>query len=166
MRYWTGALIAFLLAIVQASSVEQFKIMGVSPNLMLVFLVAWLVVRGLDDVLPMILVSGITLGLVGLQSPGVVLLALLPIAGFGVIRELHIIHSDLVLVLFIVFGSTIAYEMVMLLSTMASGGTLDIMTGIESFVIPAAIVNVALAPFVYFFMRFAKPAKRMGQLSF
>ena len=54
MRYWIGAAIAFLLALVQASSIEQFKILGVSPNLMLVLLVSWLVVRGLDDVLPMI----------------------------------------------------------------------------------------------------------------
>ena len=75
MRYVTGAAIAFMLALVQASSVEQFRIIGVAPNLLLVFLVSWLVVRGLDDVLPMVAVAGITLGLVGLQTPGLALLA-------------------------------------------------------------------------------------------
>ena len=166
MRYWTGAVIAFLLAIVQASSVEQFKILGVSPNLMLVFLVAWLVVRGLDDVLPMLLVSGITLGLVGLQSPGVVLLALLPVVGLGMVRELHIVHSDFVLALLLIIPATLAYETVMLLSVMATGGTLDFMAGLRAAVVPAAIVNVALMPFVFAVMRFAKPADRRGQLSF
>ncbi|MBI5288754.1 MAG: hypothetical protein HY873_07250 [Chloroflexi bacterium] len=169
MRYWTGAAIAFFLAIVQASSVEQFKILGVSPNLLLVFLVAWLVVRGLDDVLPMLFVAGVTFGLVGLQPPGVILLALLPIAGFGVLRELHVVHSDLILVVLLVFGASLMYETVMLGSIMATGGVRgvpEIGTGLRAAVVPAAIVNVALAPAVYFVMRFARPAQRRGQLSF
>ncbi len=166
MRYWTGGLIAFFLAIVQASSVEQFKVLGVSPNLMLVFLVAWLVVRGVEDVLPMIFVAGVTLGLVGLQSPGVVLLALLPVAVLGLVREMHIVHSDFVLALLLVFGTSLAYETVMLLSVMATGGTLDVVVGLRSTVVPAAIVNVGLMLPVYIFMRFAKPSDRRGQLSF
>ena len=87
MRYITGTVIAFALALVQASSIQQFRIVGVTPNLMLVFLVAWLVVRGLDDVLPMIAVAGVTSGLIGLQTPGIVLLALLPIAALGLLRD-------------------------------------------------------------------------------
>lgn len=166
MRYWGGAVIAFFMAIVQASSVEQFKMLGVSPNLMLVFLVAWLVVRGLDDVLPMIFVGGVTLGLVGLQPPGVILLALLPIAGLGAIRELHVVHSDLILVLALVFGASLAYEVVILGSVMATGGVLEITTGLRATVLPAAIVNVALTPPVYLLMRLARPVERRGQLSF
>jgi uncharacterized membrane protein YjgN (DUF898 family) len=80
MRYWAGGAFAFFLALFQAASVEQFKILGVAPNLLLVLIVSWLVVRGLDDVLPMIAVAGLTLSFVGLQSPGLALLALLPIA--------------------------------------------------------------------------------------
>jgi cell shape-determining protein MreD len=166
MRYWTGALIACFLAIVQASSVEQFKILGVSPNLMLVFLVAWLVIRGLDDVLPMVFVAGVTFGLVGLQSPGVVLLALLPIAGLGAFREMHVIHSDLILVLALVFGASLAYEVVTLASVMATGGGFDVAAALRATVIPAAIVNVVIAGPVYFIMRFARPSQRRGQLSF
>jgi len=166
VRYWTGAVIAFFLAIVQASSVEQFKVLGVSPNLLLVFLVAWLVIRGLDDVLPMIFVAGVTFSLVGLQSPGLVLLALLPVAGFGVLRELHVVHSDLILVLLLVFAASLAYELVILGSIMATGGPLDVSTALRATVVPAAMVNVALAPVVYGMMRFARPAQRRGQLSF
>lgn len=166
MRYWIGALIAFLLAIVQASSMEQFKIIGVSPNLLLVMLVGWLVVRGLDDVLPMLFVGGVTFGLVGLQPPGVVLLALLPIAGLGIVRELHVVHSDLVLMLLIVAGASIAYEVVMTGSVMATGGVLDPMAALEATVVPVMIVNVCLAPFVYGFMRLLKVEARQGRLSF
>jgi hypothetical protein len=104
--------------------------------------------------------------LVGLQPPGVVLLALLPIAVLGTVRELHVVHSDFVLVLALVFAASLAYETVILLSIMATGGALDFSTGFSSTVLPAAIVNLAITPFVFFVMRFAKPAHRRGQLSF
>ena len=166
MRYWLGAAFAFFLALFQAASIDQFKVLGVAPNLMLVLLVAWLVVRGLDDVLPMVAVAGITLGLVGLQTPGLVLLALLPIAGLGFVRELHVIHSDLLLVLVLVAAATLAYEAILLLSVMATGGVLDISTAVTRALVPAAIVNVAIAPPVYLVMRLAKPEDRRRRLSY
>ncbi len=166
MRYITGGTIAFVLALVQASSIEQFKIVGATPNLLLVLLVSWLVVRGLDDVLPMIAVAGVTTGLIGLQTPGLVLLALLPIAGFGVLREMHVIHNDLVLALGLVFAASVAYEVVILLSVMATGGALDPLAALRSAVLPAAIVNVAMTPFVYAVMRFARPSSRSRRLAY
>jgi cell shape-determining protein MreD len=166
MRYWIGGVLAVFLALLQAASIEQFKIIGVAPNLMLVLLVAWLVVRGLDDVLPMLFVAGVTLGLVGSQTPGLVLLALLPIAAFGVVRELHVVHSDAVLVLGLVLASTVAYELILLLSVMATGGVLDVRTAFVHAVVPAALVNVVLALPVYAVMRLAKPVDTRRRLSY
>ena len=166
MRYWTGSAIALFLALMQASSVEEFKVLGVTPNLLLVLLVSWLVVRGLDDVLPMIAVAGVTIGFVGLQAPGLVLLALLPIAGLGVLRELHVIHSDLLLVLTFVLAATVAYELIIVASLMLTGGGLDLLAALRSAVVPAAIVNLALTPPVYVVMRLAKPSDRRNRLAY
>jgi len=167
MRYWTGGAIAISLALLQAASIEQFRVLGVSPNLMLVLLVSWLVVRGLDDVLPMLFVAGVTLGLIGSQTPGLVLLALLPIAGFGIVRELHVVHSDTLLALALVLLSSVAYELVLLASVLISGGVLDVGVAMTQTVLPAAIVNVALAPPVYLLMRLlAKPAEPRRRLAY
>jgi rod shape-determining protein MreD len=166
MRYWTGAVIALFLALLQASSIEQFKVLGVTPNLLLVLLVSWLVVRGLDDVLPMIAVAGITMGFVGLQTPGLVLLALLPIAGLGVARELHVIHSDLLLVLALVLVATVAYESIIVATLVASGGGYDLAAALRSAIVPSALVNVLLTPPVYVVMRLAKPALRRNRLTY
>jgi hypothetical protein len=166
MRYWTGSAIAILLALLQASSVEEFRVLGVTPNLLLVLLVSWLVVRGLDDVLPMIAVAGVTIGFVGLQTPGLVLLALLPIAGLGILRELHVIHSDILLVLAFVLAATVAYELIIVASLVLSGGGFDLLAALRSAVVPAAIVNLALAPPVYVVMRLAKPSDRRNRLAY
>ena len=157
MRYWAGGAFAFFLALFQAASVEQFKVLGVAPNLMLVLIVSWLVIRGLDDVLPMIGVAGLTLSFVGLQSPGLVLLALLPVVGLGLVRELRIIHSDTMLVLALVVASTSMYELVLLASVMATGGVLDVRTALAGALLPSVLVNLAITPPVHLVMRLAKP---------
>lgn len=166
MRYWTGAAVALFLALLQASSIEQFKVVGVTPNLLLVLLVSWLVVRGLDDVLPMIAVAGITIGFVGLQTPGLVLLALLPIVGLGLLREMHVIHSDLLLVLAFVAAATVAYESIIVASLVATGGGYDVVAALRSAVIPAAIVNVIITPPVYVVMRLARLSSRHNRLAY
>jgi len=166
MRYWAGAALAFALAIVQASSVSQFRIFGATPNLLLVMLVAWLVVRGLEDVLPMIGVAGVTLGLVGLQTPGVALLALLPVALLGVAREAHVLHSQLLLALALVAAASFAYHAVLLLAVFAGGGVFAPLVALRAVVLPAAVVNVVLAIPVYGLMRFVATPARRGALSF
>lgn len=165
MRYLAGSAIAFMLAIVQASSVEQFHILGVTPNLMLVFLVSWLVVRGVDDALPMIGVSAVTLGLVGMQDPGLVLLAMVPLALLGLAREMHVVHSETLLVLALVAAATAAYETVLLGGVVVSELGGDLLLGIRSLVLPAVIVNLALALPIYLPMRLARPAPRRGWLA-
>ena len=165
MRYWAGGALAFFLALFQAASVEQFKILGVAPNLVLVLLVAWLVVRGLDDVLPMVAVAGITLSFIGLQTPGLVLLAMMPVGAFGVVREARLIHSDVVLVVALVAASTVGYELVLLAGVMLTGGVLDMATALSRAVVPAVIVNLAITAPVYAVMRVAKPHGDRHRLS-
>jgi hypothetical protein len=165
VRYFIGSVIAFFLALIQASSVQQFHALGVTPNLLLVLLVSWMVVRGLEDVLPLILVSGVTLGLVGLESPGLLLLALLPVAALGTVRELHVIHSETVLALATVAPATPAYEVVLIASVMADGGELAPVAALRFIVAPAVLVNLALTPPVYLLMRLARPAPRRGRLA-
>ncbi len=166
MRYWLGGAFVVFLALVQSSSVQQFNVLGVVPNLMLVLLVCWLVVRGLEDVLPMVGVAGVTLGFIGLQTPGLVLLALLSIPAFGIVRELRIVHSDFLLALAIVAASSLTYECVMLAGVMLGGGQRDVIAAVADDLLPAMLVNLAITPPVYFLMRLARPADRGRRLSY
>ena len=166
MRYLVGAAIAAALALVQVSSVQQFVLFGVAPNLVLVMLVCWLVVRGLDDVLPMVAVAGLTLGLIDLQTPGLVMLALVvAIAATGAIRELHVVHSEWILMLVLVAIASVIYEGILLLHVLATGGVFDPLAGLLNAVLPAAVVNLIIAPPVYLLMRQARPAAQRNAYS-
>jgi hypothetical protein len=105
--------------------------------------------------------SGLALGFVGLQTPGLVLLAVLvPVVAVGAVRELRVIHSDLLLALASIAVATGLYESIMLAGVMATGGVFDPVTAYRETVLPAAIVNLALMPPVFAVMRLAKPAVR------
>jgi cell shape-determining protein MreD len=164
MRYAFGALTAFFIALLQASSVEQFRVVGVAPNLLFVLLACWLVIRGLDDVLPMVGVAGVTTSMIGLQTPGLVLLALLPMVGFGIVRELHIIQSEALLALALVFLASLAYESVLMLGIAASGGVFDPSTAMTHVVLPSAALNLAITPLVFVVMRLTRPAATRRRL--
>ena len=159
MRYVIGALLALAIALVQVSSVQQFRLLGVSPNLVLVFLVCWVVVRGFEDALPMVAVCGLMVGLIDLQTPGLVMLALLvAIGAAGLVRETHVIHSEIVLAALLVLLATLLYEGVLLTAAMITGGVFDPADGLVNAVLPAAIVNLVITPPVYLLMRLTRPA--------
>ena len=161
MRYLLGALIAAALALVQVSSAQQFYLLGVSPSLVLVFLVCWLVVRGLDDVLPMVAVTGLLIGMIDLQTPGLVMLALVAaIAAAGFVRELHVVHSETLLVIALVLMSSVIYEGVLFLSVLATGGPFAPVDGLVDTILPAALVNLVITLPVYLLMRLARPASQ------
>ena len=63
-------------------------------------------------------------------------------------------------------GATLAYETIMLGGVIATGGRLDIEAGFRSVVVPSALVNLGMTPFVYGAMRFARPTERRNRLSY
>jgi len=166
MRYVMGALLALAIVLVQVSSVQQFRLLGVSPNLVLVVLVAWVVVRSFDDALPMVAICGLLTGLIDLQTPGLVMLALLiATAAAGALRELHIIHSETVLLLLCVLAGSILYEGTLFAATLVAGGVFDPVAGFGDAVLPAAVVNVIIALPIYLLMRLGRAQKPRGAYS-
>jgi rod shape-determining protein MreD len=156
MRYAVGGLAACLIALVQASSAQQFEMLGVVPNVLLVIVIAWLVVRGPDDVLPMAGVAGVLIGLIGVQTPGLALLAMvLAVAAGALVRELHVVHSDFVLAALLTLGGSMIYELVVLAGAMAAGAALEPAAALRYAVLPAAAVNLSLLPPIFFVMRLA-----------
>jgi hypothetical protein len=106
---------------------------------------------------------------VGLQTPGLILIALLaPLAVFGVVRELKVVHSETLLTVTLVLGASLLYETIMLAWVMATGGVFDPGRGLTDVVLPAAIVNLAIALPVYLMMRLVRPSlpRRRNAYSF
>ncbi|HEX5369293.1 MAG TPA: rod shape-determining protein MreD [Dehalococcoidia bacterium] len=80
MSYYVGIVLVFLFALAEASVMPMFRVHDLQPNLVLILLVVWLVVRGQDEAYVLIPIGGVIIGLVDGAPMGTALLGLAPIA--------------------------------------------------------------------------------------
>jgi rod shape-determining protein MreD len=80
VSYYIGVPLLLLVALIEVSVLPMFRIYGLQPNLLLVLLIAWLIVRGANEAFVLAPVGGILLGLVDGAPAGTALIGLAPLA--------------------------------------------------------------------------------------
>ena len=80
VSYYVGIALVLVTALLEASVLPLFRVQGLQPNLTLVLLMAWLIVRGAEEAYVLIPIGGFFLGLVDGAPMGTALLALAPVA--------------------------------------------------------------------------------------
>ncbi len=80
MSYYVGIVLVTLFALAEASVMPLFRVHDLQPNLVLILLVIWLVVRGQEEAYVLIPVGAVVLGLVGGAPMGTALIGLAPVA--------------------------------------------------------------------------------------
>jgi rod shape-determining protein MreD len=149
LRYYIGVPLVLLAAIVQTASLPLFSVFGAHPNLVLILLVSWTIVRGRGEAMVLIPLAGLALGLLDSQPLGLHLLALVPLALLALAHELRLMEADFLMALAIVFLATLAYEGVFLIVLRLTGESMDWWGNVSQLIIPAAIANTLLTPPVY-----------------
>ncbi|MGA2285398.1 MAG: rod shape-determining protein MreD [Dehalococcoidia bacterium] len=142
MKYVFATLLLLLTALVQTSVMPAFPIFGVSPNLVLVLLVCWTVIRGRQEAMVVIPIGGLCLSLLGSQPVGVALLAAVPVLLLSELEALNLTPSNLVLALAVAFLSSLIYEAVLLVALRLEGDSVGWLAALMRVVIPTSIVNV------------------------
>ncbi len=154
-------LLAILVAVIaQMSILPAFSIFGVQPNLIIVLLVAWMAVRGQQEVLLLIPAAGLVQGLLDSQPLGLAMLALAPLILMTEVGELKLVESDLVPAVVVCALATLVYETAILLTLAATGERPDWLASVLDVLVPAAIANVLLLVPVYGVVRLASLDRR------
>jgi rod shape-determining protein MreD len=125
MRYVIAAVLVLLVAVAQTSALSSFRVLGVHANLMLVLLLSWAMVRGLEEAMVVVPMGGLALGLMDSQPLGAAMLALIPLVLLTEIREARIIQGDFLLAILLILLSTLAYEVVILITLQVTGETVQ-----------------------------------------
>jgi rod shape-determining protein MreD len=149
MRYVIAAILVLFVAAFQTSALTSFRVLGVHANLMLVLLLSWAMVRGLDEAMVVAPMGGLALGFLDGQPLGAAMLALIPLVLLTEIREARIIQGDFLLAVLLILLSTLAYEAIILIILRVTGETVQWWGTLSRVVVPAAIVNALLVPPVY-----------------
>ena len=149
MRYVIAAVLVLLVAVVETSVLPSFRVLGVHANLMLVLLLSWAMVRGMEEAMVVVPLGGLALGLMDGQLLGAAMLALIPLVLLTEIREARIIEGEFLLAVLLILLSTLAYEVIILIILRVTGDTVQWWGILSRVVVPAAIVNALLVPPVY-----------------
>lgn len=127
----------------------HLAIMGVKPDLVLLMVISWSLLRGAQEGVIWALVGGMGLDLVSGAPFGtstVILVALSLLAGLG---ELSVFRTRIALPLIATLIATLAYDLFFLLLLYAEGRSIAWTYSLTKVALPSTLVNVLLSPFVY-----------------
>ncbi len=144
-----AAAVLFLGALLQTSIVPVFSLLGTHPNVPLVVVVCWAIVRGQREALVVVPIAGIAVGLLDGQPLGTALLALIPVVLLAELREVRIVEGDFLLALVTIVVATLAYETIFLVTLRLTGETVYWWGSFSRIIVPTAIVNALLMPPLY-----------------
>ena len=127
----------------------HLTIMGVKPDLMLLMVISWSLLRGAQEGVIWALVGGMGLDLLSGAPFGTSTVALVALSLLAGVGELSVFRTRLALPLVATLVATLAYDLFFLLLLYARGYSIAWADSLIKVVLPSTLFNVLLAPFVY-----------------
>jgi hypothetical protein len=144
LSYWVGVPLLFLTALAEVSVLPLFRVFGLQPNLVLVVLTAWIMVRGQEEVFYLIPLGGIFLGLAEGAPPGAALIALAPIVVLHELRGARLSEGQLLIALVFTVAVTVLYHLVYLVVFAIEGEGSSLVVGAVRVILLSSIFNVLI----------------------
>lgn len=162
MKYVVAFIAAWLLAVANVSAMPYLKVLGVTPDLVLIFAACWAVIRADDEALVVVPVAGLLRDLLSSDPVGASMLAFIPIVALAAIVRLQMLDSDFLPALAVVAAGTLAFGVIHTSVLAATGQPIDIFYTVLRVIIPAAIVNALFMPIVYLPVRWMTSRRATG----
>ncbi len=139
------------------SYLHHLQLLGVAPDLVLVLLAVWALVWGYQEAMVLAPLAGVAGDLVGTGPVGISVLGLAPVVLLASVRQAGVMEVTLPLVLAVVALGTLAQHMLVLTALAVIGQGLPWGEALLRAAIPAAVVNLLVAPALYFPLRLLRP---------
>lgn len=149
MSYYLGPLLVTMMALMEASVLPLFRVYDLQPNLTLVLLIAWLIVRGANEAFILAPIGALMLGLVDGAPVGTALLALAPLALLQELRGSQLREGGFVAAVgfTVVMSLFFNYAHLAVFSLQGQGG--DWLIASTQIILPTVFLNVLLLLPVY-----------------
>ena len=141
------------LALLQTSAIPAFELFGVAPNLLLVALACWVVVRGQEEAMILAPMAGIWIGLLSLQGMAESVAAFMPVVLVAALRDLLAPRSEYVWALAVVVATTMLYFIAIAVSIEMEGSSIDWMAATTDVLLPSVLVNLLTGLVGYWLIR-------------
>jgi rod shape-determining protein MreD len=159
MRFVVLAIAAWFLSVLSVTMMPHIKLLGVTPDLVLILAASWAVVRSEEDALIGVPLIAVIRDLVTSDPVGTSLLAMAPIVLLAAAARLRPIDSDFIPALAVVALGSFFYELIHAAVLAVTGDTIDVGYTLLRVAVPAALVNALFAPIVYMPVRWLSPKR-------
>jgi rod shape-determining protein MreD len=137
----------------------HIKVLGVTPDLVLILACCWAVVRSEEDALIGVPLIAVIRDLVSSDPIGTSLIAMAPICLLAVLARQRPMESAFLPTLAVVAGSSFIFEVLHGLILGITGQPIDVFYLLLRVAIPAAVVNCLFTPILYLPVRWLSPAR-------
>lgn len=148
-----GLLLAFFMGIAQSSFISPLRLGGASPDLVLLFVVAYVLVRGAGEGAFVALVGGLALDFTSGGPFGLSIVLLILVAWIAGLGEMNIFRTARFLPFIAAISAVIAYYTLYGLTLHLFGHSLGGWAFVWRLVLPKILVNLLLTPIVFGLMR-------------
>jgi len=143
----------FAIAILQTSAVPHLTVWGVFPDVPVLVVASWGLLRGRREGAIWGLIGGMAVDLLSGLPAGAATLSLIAVGLLSGLAQTSAFRQHGILPVITIFLATIAYDLVTLLILGISGSRVLWLDSLIRIVLPSAVLNGALAPMVYWTMR-------------
>lgn len=164
MKYVIAFLIAWFLAVLNVSAMPYVKVLGVTPDLVLIFAACWAVVRPDEESLIVVPMAGLLRDLLSSDPIGASVFAFIPIVVLATIVRLQMLDSQFLPSIVVVATGSLAFGVLHTSVLAITGQPIDVFYTVIRVIIPMAIVNAIFTPIVYLPVRWMTPKHVTGLL--
>ncbi len=153
INIYASILLLISVALIQSTVMPHLTLWGVKPDLMLLVVISWSLLRGAREGIFWGFVGGFCLDLFSGAPFGLSALALLIVSFFSGFGEATVFRTHVILPLATVFFASLIYGLIFLAVLNALGWSVTWLDSLSRLVLPASLLNVLLTPLVYPTMR-------------
>lgn len=157
MKYLIAFVVVWFLAVLQSSAFTYVKVLGITPDLLLIFAASWAVVRGQEEAFVVVPMAGLLHDLTTSDPLGTSVLGLAPIVLLAAAARLRSVETEFLPALGVAAAGSLAYWMISMTVLTATGDGVPWGQGILRVLIPAVIVNSLFTPIVYLPVHWLSP---------
>lgn len=139
-------------ALLQATALPALEILGVKPELMLLMVLAWSLLRGVEEGLVWAFVGGLALDLFSGGPVGASALALLVVSFLSGLARGSVTRTSFMLPIGVALTGTLLYQTLFLLVIQFTRGTVPWIDSLFRMTLPSLAVNALLMPVIFWVM--------------
>ena len=149
MKYAIALAGASIFAILATSVLPYVKVLGVAPDLVLIFAACWAMIRGQGEAMVVVPMAGLLRDLTTSDPIGTSVLALSPIVLLAAVRDLRPVESEFLPTLAVVAIASLAYSVISLTVLTAVGDDVPWGTAMLRVALPSMLVNPLFTVLIY-----------------